>query len=109
MTLIETVRVSRSQTMAIYELSDAMKQKYGKKYLLATCPYAERALARHDEEYFINNIREYYYEGLFETRLEAYLTTRIVEANVQLSYIANRLNELKDISVHEIEIQGEEQ
>lgn len=104
MTLIEIIQVSEKQEMAIYQLSDEAKQKYGKSYLLSSNPYSDYAMKKFDEDYFIKKLREYYYEGLFETRLEAFLTARIVEANAQLSRVQIMFNDFKNIRVHEVDI-----
>lgn len=102
MKLIETVKVSDNQTMGIYELSEDGAKKHGKRYMLTCGIFNDYYLSRHGEEETISNLRDYYYEGLFETRLEAYLTAKLVAASSELSRLSHVINDFQSIRVNDI-------
>lgn len=102
MKLVKRVEVSPSQTMAIYELSPEAAEKHGKSYLLSKGEYREGALKKHDDLYFVSQLSEYYFEGLFETEAEAYLSAKLVWARVEIERLNAVIRNISETELHEL-------
>lgn len=103
MKLLYAVQVSENQTMAIYELSEAGFSEFGKKYALASSQFSDRALARYSESELIKRLDPGYYEKLFDTANEAYLTAKLIAAIGELERIRGRIKEIQDLRIRDID------
>lgn len=102
MKLVKCVEVNPSQRMAIYELSPEAAKKHGKRYLLSRGEYREEVLKEHDESYFVSQLSKYYFEGLFETEVEAYLSAKLVWAHVEIKRLNAVIRNISETELHEL-------
>lgn len=102
MKLVELVKIGDRRTMGIYQLSPDGAKAYGKEFVLARDGYCDMWLSMHTEEEVVSRLKKSRHEGLFETRLEAYLTAKLVAANSELKRLGNSIMKFKNITVNEI-------
>ena len=88
MKLIESVH-----SFVIYELDEVMTSKFGGKYFLSQAEISEYWLKNHSVEETISGLKPYNYEGIFQTRLEAYYQANLVEMEHQYNLLKNSINE----------------
>lgn len=102
MRFIKSVEISPSQRMGIYELSPEAAEKHGKRYLLSRGEYREEVLNEHDDLHFVSQLSKYYFEGLFETESEAYLSAKLVWAHVEIERLNAVIRNISKTELHEL-------
>ncbi|EXG87793.1 hypothetical protein K413DRAFT_4693 [Clostridium sp. ASBs410] len=90
---------------AIYELDEAMTNKFGGKYFLSKAVISDYWLNNHTAEETISQLRPYNYEGIFQTRLEAYYQANLVEMEHQYNLLKNNVTDIFDKMNNRSEIQ----
>lgn len=97
--LVKTVVVSKNQTMGIYEVPENLQEKYGGKYFLSSVLYGDYWLQNHTAEETFDRVMPQHYEGFFETQKEAYLTSILVKASVELDSVRYAIEDFKNVDV----------
>ena len=102
MRLVDLVKVSNNQTMAIYELSPDVSEKHNGRFALTCEELSEYALKYYGEEKIVDTLIESYYEGIFQTEKEAYLTAKLVAASAELDRLKREIKKIKNLEVAEL-------
>lgn len=63
----------------IYELNANEKMKYGNNYALSQGVFSDYAIKEFGADELLSNLKDYNYEGFFETQKEAYMQVKLVE------------------------------
>lgn len=63
----------------IYELNPDEKKKYGNNYALSQGVFSDYAIKEFGADELLSNLKDFYYEGFFETEKEAYMQVKLVE------------------------------
>ena len=63
----------------IYELNTNEKKKYGNNYALSQGVFSEYAIKEFGADELLSNLKDFAYEGFFETQKEAYMQVKLVE------------------------------
>ncbi|MGL6216423.1 MAG: hypothetical protein ACRC36_00195 [Lacrimispora sphenoides] len=79
---------------AIYELDEAMTNRFGGKYFLSQAVISDYWLKNHSVEEIISGLRPFNYEGIFQTRLEAYYQACLVEMEHQYNILKDEIKEI---------------
>lgn len=87
--------------MGIYELSQQSFEVYNKRYLLSANVYSEYGLQHYSEDDVISDLNEGYFEKLFDTQLEAYLSAKLVSARVEIDRLNDIFEQLKSVQTVE--------
>lgn len=86
--------IERVFGFAIYELDEIIASKFGGKYFLSQAELSDYWLKNHSVEDTLSQIRPYNYEGIFQTRLEAYYQANLVEMEHQYNLLKNSVTEI---------------
>lgn len=102
MKLVKTINKNEllSSDWGIYELSENESKKYGGKFALSQGIFSDFALKEMGVDKLLSNLKDYQYEGFFETQKEAYLQVKIVEMKCKverLEYWINGIEQVKAI------------
>lgn len=75
MRLVQTINKNEllSNDWGIYELSELESKKYGRKFALSQCIFSDFTLKEMGVDKLLSGLKNYRYEGFFETQKEAYL------------------------------------
>lgn len=63
----------------IYELNTNEKKKYGNNYALSQGALSDYAIKEFGVDELLSNLKDFAYEGFFETEREAYMQVKLVE------------------------------
>lgn len=63
----------------IYELNTDEKKKYGNNYALSQGVFSDYAVKEFGVDELLSNLKDFNYEGFFETQKEAYMQVKLVE------------------------------
>lgn len=63
----------------IYELNTDEKKKYGNNYALSQGVFSNYAIKEFGVDKLLSNLKDFNYEGFFETQKEAYMQVKLVE------------------------------
>lgn len=63
----------------IYELNTDEKKKYGNNYALSQGVFSNYAIKEFCVDKLLSNLKDFNYEGFFETQKEAYMQVKLVE------------------------------
>ena len=63
----------------IYELNSDEKKKYGNNYALSQGVFSDYAIKEFGADDLLSNLKDFAYEGFFETQKEAYMQVKLVE------------------------------
>lgn len=63
----------------IYELNPDEEKKFGNKYALSQGVFSDYAINEFGEDELLSNLKDFAYEGFFETEKEAYMQVKLVE------------------------------
>lgn len=63
----------------IYKLNPDEKKKYGNNYALSQGVFSDYAIKEFGADELLSNLKDFYYEGFFETEKEAYMQVKLVE------------------------------
>lgn len=78
---------------AIYELDETIVNKFGGKYFLSMNELSDYWLKGHSVEEILADLKPYCYEGIFQTRLEAYYQANLVEMEHRYNLLKNSIKE----------------
>lgn len=95
MKLVKEIK-TENQTWGIYELSERQKEKYNGNYILSRGVFSDFILKVEKEDSLIDKLDEIYYEGIFQTELEAIQQVEIVELKSKLIDIELKLKDIID-------------
>jgi len=73
-----------------------MANKFGGKYALSQAVISDYWLNNHSVEDTISELKPYNYEGIFQTRLEAYYQANLVEMEHQYNLLKNSVKEINE-------------
>lgn len=65
--------------MGIYELNPDQEKKFGNKYALSQGIFSDYAIKEFGADELLSNLKDFNYEGFFETQKEAYMQVKLVE------------------------------
>lgn len=63
----------------IYELNPDQEKKFGNKYALSQGIFSDYAIKEFGADELLSNLKDFNYEGFFETQKEAYMQVKLVE------------------------------
>lgn len=63
----------------IYELNPDEEKKFGNKYALSQGIFSDYAIKEFGADELLSNLKDFVYEGFFETEKEAYMQVKLVE------------------------------
>lgn len=63
----------------IYKLDLDEKKKYGNNYALSQGVFSDYAIKEFGSDELLSNLKDFAYEGFFETEKEAYMQVKLVE------------------------------
>lgn len=90
-----------SSSWGIYELSQVEAYKYGNKFALSQGIFSDFALKEMGVDKLLSGLKEYNYEGFFETQKEAYMQVKLVEMKCKIDRLEHVTKDL--LKVTEIE------
>ena len=67
------------RSWGIYELNTDEKKKYGNNYALSQGVFSDYAMKEFGADELLSNLKDFAYEGFFETEKEAYMQVKLVE------------------------------
>ena len=82
---------------AIYELDSERAKKYKGKFAVSQGVFSDYALKEMGVDKLLSELKDYNYEGFFETQKEAYLHIKLVEMHSKLRKIESTVSELIEI------------
>ncbi len=106
MKLVETVEKNNllASNWAIYELSDDQQEKFNGRFALSQGVYSDLVLREYGEDKLLSDLKDYSYEGVFQTKLEAFYQVKLVEMQnkiEKLEYAIEKLEEVKKFKTPE--------
>ena len=86
MKLVQEIKKNEllKSSWGIYELSADEKKKYGNNYALSQGVFSDYAIKEFGADKLLSNLKDYKYEGFFETQKEAYMQVKLVEMTVKI-------------------------
>lgn len=81
MKLVQEIKKNEllGSSWGIYELNTSEKKKYGNNYALSQGVFSEYAIQEFGADDLLSNLKDFVYEGFFETQKEAYMQVKLVE------------------------------
>ena len=81
MKLVQEIKKNEllGRNWGIYELNAYEKKKYGTNYALSQGVFSDYAIKEFGADELLSNLKDYNYEGFFETQKEAYMQVKLVE------------------------------
>lgn len=81
MKLVQEIKKNEllGSSWGIYELNTSEKKKYGNNYALSQGVFSEYAIQEFGADDLLSNLKDFAYEGFFETQKEAYMQVKLVE------------------------------
>lgn len=104
MKLVQTIEKNEllASDWGIYALNDNEKKKYGNNFALSQGIFCDFAFERHSTDELLSGLKDYRYEGFFETQKEAYMQVKLVEMECKIERMeyafkdfANAIKDLK--------------
>ena len=86
--------IERVFGFAIYELNEETTNKFGGKFVLSAAEFSKYWLENHSIEEIISELKPFNYEGIFQTRLEAYYQANLAEMEHQYNLLKNNVKEV---------------
>ncbi len=86
--------IERVFGFAIYELDEEMTNKFGGKFVLSMAEFSKYWLENHSIEETILELKPFNYEGILQTRLEAYYQANLVEMEYKYNLLKNNVKEV---------------
>lgn len=86
MKLVQEIKKNEllKSSWGIYELSADEKKKYGNNYALSQGVFSDYAIKEFGADKLLSNLKDFKYEGFFETQKEAYMQVKLVEMTVKI-------------------------
>ena len=78
----------------IYELSADEKKKYGNNYALSQGVFSDYAIKEFGVDKLLSNLKDFKYEGFFETQKEAYMQVKLVEMKIKIERMESAIKEV---------------
>lgn len=78
----------------IYELNEEERKAFGNNYALSQGTFSEWVLEEMGPNKLLSGLRDYAYEGFFETEKEAYLQVKLVEMLCKIDRLESAIAEL---------------
>lgn len=78
----------------IYELSADEKKKYGNNYALSQGVFSDYAIKEFGADKLLSNLKDFNYEGFFETQKEAYMQVKLVEMTVKIERMESAMKKI---------------
>lgn len=81
MKLVQEIKKNEllGSSWGIYELNTNEKKKYGNNYALSQVVFSDYAIKEFGVDELLSNLKDFNYEGFFETQKEAYMQVKLVE------------------------------
>lgn len=96
--------IERVFGFAIYELNEELANKFNGKFILSQAEFSNHWLENHSIEETISELKPFNYEGIFQTRLEAYYQANLVEMEHRYNILKRRIEEIQNITNRQPEI-----
>lgn len=85
----------------IYKLNEEEIKKYGGKFALSQGIFSDYAIERMGIDELLSDLKDYRYEGFFETQKEVYMQVKLVEMTCKIERmeyaLKNFVNATKDL------------
>lgn len=78
----------------IYKLNEEERRVFGNNYALSQGIFSEWALEEMGSNKLLSGLRDYEYEGFFETEKEAYFQVKLVEMLCKINRLESAIAEL---------------
>lgn len=73
-----------SSNWGIYKLNEEETKKYGGKFALSQAIFSDYAIEHMGIDELLSGLKDYRYEGFFETQKEAYMQVKLVEMTCKI-------------------------
>ena len=95
MKLVQEIKKNEllSSNWGIYELTPEEAKKFGNKYALSQGVFTDLALKEFGADKLLSRLKEYNYEGFFETQKEAYLQVKLVEMKCKIDRLESSIKD----------------
>ena len=77
----------------IYKLNEEETKKYGGKFALSQGIFSDYAIEHMGIDELLSGLKDYRYEGFFETRREAYMQVKLVEMTCKIRRMESALKD----------------
>lgn len=107
MKLVQEIKKNEllASNWGIYELNEEEKKKYGNNFALSQDVFSDFAFEKMGADELLSGLRDYKYEGFFETQKEAYMQVKLVEMECKIERMehafAEFTNSIKDLKTPE--------
>lgn len=91
-----------SSNWGIYKLNEEEKAKYGNNYALSQGVFSDYAIEIYGTDKLLSDLRDYNYEGFFETQKEAYMQVKLVEMRTKIERMEFAMKSLLELQTLEI-------
>lgn len=95
MKLVQTIKKNEllKSDYGIYELNTEEKVKYGNNYAVSQGVFTEYAMKEFTSDELLSGLKDYNYEGFFETKKEACLHIKLVEMKSKIDRMEYAIKE----------------
>ena len=91
-------RIEKNDLLAsnwgIYKLNEEERRVFGNNYVLSQGTFSEWALENVGPNKLLSELKDYAYEGFFETEKEAYFQVKLVEMSCKIDRLERAIAEL---------------
>lgn len=81
----------------IYKLNDAEREKFGNNYAVSQGIFSDYTIKEFGAEKLLSNLKDYAYEGFFETEKEAYLHVKAVMLKFEIERMKLTMKDLLEL------------
>lgn len=85
----------------IYELNPDEEKKFGNKYALSQGIFSDYAIKEFGADEPLSNLKDFNYEGFFETQKEAYMQVKLVEMKSKIERMELALKDVLKLQTPE--------
>ena len=78
----------------IYKLTEEEAKKYGGNFALSQGIFSDFGIKTYGTDELLSNLKDYNYEGFFETQKEAYMQVKLVEMTCKIERMEYALKDL---------------
>lgn len=99
MRLIETIEKNNllASKWGIYELSEEQQKKFNGKFALSQGVFSDFAIEEYGEDKLLSDLKDYSYEGIFQTKLEAFYQVKLVEMQNKIEKLESVIEKLEEV------------
>lgn len=103
MKLVQEIKRNESlgSSWGIYELNTNEKKKYGNNYALSQGVFSDYAIKEFGADELLSNLKDFAYEGFFETQKEAYMQVKLVEMKSKIERMELAMNDVLKLQTPE--------